>query len=127
VHEVITFDGAADTLDHDIVHHAYPTLSHYIEHMDRYSNLGAEIMVSKGYGSNSLGGFLMHVLIVPQLTFLFNYFLRLGFLDGREGLLLHLYHATYTSWKFAKAWEIVHKHAPKLEARQNESTHSRAA
>ena len=26
-------------------------------------------------------------------------------LDGREGLLLHLYHATYTSWKYAKAWQ----------------------
>jgi len=33
-----------------------------------------------------------------------NYIFRLGFLDGREGLLLHLYHATYTSWKYAKAW-----------------------
>ena len=30
----------------------------------------------------------------PELTFLYNYFLRLGFLDGREGLLLHVYHAT---------------------------------
>jgi glycosyltransferase involved in cell wall biosynthesis len=122
VHEVITFDGASGTLDYDIIHHAYPTLSHYIEHMDRYSNLGAEIMASKGYTSASLGGFLMHVLVVPELTFLFNYILRLGFLDGREGLLLHLYHATYTSWKFAKAWEIVHKHAPLLTAVHTEAT-----
>ncbi len=29
----------------------------------------------------------------------------MGFLDGREGLLLHLYHANYVSWKYAKAWE----------------------
>ena len=28
-----------------------------------------------------------------------------GFLDGREGLLLHLYHSAYVSWKYAKAWE----------------------
>jgi len=45
------------------------------------------------------------VLIVPQLMFVWNYIFRLGFLDGREGLLLHLYHATYTSWKYAKAWQ----------------------
>jgi hypothetical protein len=38
-------------------------------------------------------------------TFVYNYFFRLGFLDGREGLLLHLYHAGYVSWKYAKAWE----------------------
>ena len=30
----------------------------------------------------------------PVFTFLYNYFFRLGFLDGREGLLLHLYHAS---------------------------------
>jgi len=39
------------------------------------------------------------------LGFVWNYFFRLGILDGREGLLLHLYHATYASWKYAKAWE----------------------
>jgi hypothetical protein len=43
--------------------------------------------------------------MVPLLTFVWNYIFRFGFLDGREGLLLHLYHATYTSWKYAKAWQ----------------------
>jgi len=42
----------------------------------------------------------------PFLTFIYNYFFRLGFLDGREGLLLHLYHSAYVSWKYAKAWEL---------------------
>ena len=105
VHETIAFDGASDTLDFDIIHHAYPTLSHFIEHMDRYSNLGADILVSKGRTSRSLPAFVANVFIVPQTAFMWNYFFRFGFLDGREGLLLHLYHATYTSWKYAKAWE----------------------
>ena len=126
VHETVTFDGAYDTLVYDIIHHAYPTLSTYIEHMDRYSSLGAEIMASKGYDSRSILAFIMHILVVPHFTFFVNYFLRLGFLDGREGLMLHLYHATYTSWKFAKAYEIVHKHAPSLEEVHRRST-SRAA
>ncbi len=26
--------------------------------------------------------------------------------DGRQGLLLHLYHSVYVSWKYAKAWEL---------------------
>jgi hypothetical protein len=42
----------------------------------------------------------------PLATFIYNYFVRLGFLDGREGLLLHMYHAGYVSWKYAKAWEM---------------------
>ena len=106
VHETIAFDGATATLDYDLIHHAYPTLETYIEHMDRYSTLGCELLVSAGKTSRSLPAFIANVLLVPQLTFVWNYVFRLGILDGREGLLLHLYHATYTSWKYAKAWQV---------------------
>lgn len=109
VHETIVFDGISATLDYDLIHHAYPTLSTYIEHMDRYSSLGAELLLAKGRRSRSWLSFLFNVWIVPTLTFQWNYIVRLGFLDGREGLLLHLYHAVYTSWKYAKAWELARK------------------
>ena len=105
VHETIAFDGNASTLDYDLIHHAYPTLETYIEHMDRYSTLGSELLVTAGKVSRSLPAFVCNVFLVPQLTFIWNYIFRLGFLDGCEGLLLHLYHATYTSWKYAKAWQ----------------------
>jgi glycosyltransferase involved in cell wall biosynthesis len=109
VHETIVFDGISATLDYDLIHHAYPTLSTYIEHMDRYSSLGAEMLVSRRRTSRSTLSFAFNVWLVPQLTFLWNYLFRLGLLDGREGLLLHLYHAIYTSWKYAKAWERTRK------------------
>lgn len=112
VHEIITFDGACQTLDFDLIHHAYPTLSNYLEHMDRYSNLGADLLVGKGRVSRSLVAFWARVLVFPSLAFWWNYVLRLGFLDGREGLLLHLYHAVYTSWKYSKAWERARGAAP---------------
>ena len=105
VHEIIAFDGAAGTLDYDLIHHAYPTLSTYIEHMDRYSNLGADLLIERGRTMASLPAFLARTFLFPQFTFVWNYFFRLGFLDGREGLLLHLYHSTYASWKYAKAWD----------------------
>jgi glycosyltransferase involved in cell wall biosynthesis len=104
VHETITFEGNLGDLRHDIIHHAYPTLESYIEHMDRYSTLGADLLVSQGRTSRGLSAFYWNIFAVPQLTFFWNYLLRFGFLDGREGLLLHLYHSTYISWKYAKAW-----------------------
>jgi glycosyltransferase involved in cell wall biosynthesis len=105
VHETLGFGGATATLDYDLIHHAYPTLETYIEHMDHYSTLGCELLVAAGKTSRSLPAFIANVFVVPQLTFVWNYVFRLGFLDGREGFLLHLYHATYTSWKYAKAWQ----------------------
>lgn len=104
VHETIVFDGNSATLEFDLIHHAYPTLEDYLAHMDRYSTLGAELLVSQGRTSRSWPAFYWNVLFVPHLTFAWNYLFRLGFLDGREGLLLHLYHTAYVSWKYAKAW-----------------------
>jgi glycosyltransferase involved in cell wall biosynthesis len=86
----------------EIIHRAYPTLSSYIEHMNRYSTLGAEMAVAKGYRGFSV----IDIVVRPVVTFVYNYIIRLGFLDGREGLLLHLYHSVYVSWKYAKAWEL---------------------
>jgi glycosyltransferase involved in cell wall biosynthesis len=106
VHETIAFDGESSTLDFDLIHHAYPTLEDYLEHMDRYSTLGAEILVAQRRTSAGIFAFYWNVLLVPALTFVWNFFFRLGFLDGREGLLLHLYHTNYVSWKYAKAWRI---------------------
>jgi glycosyltransferase involved in cell wall biosynthesis len=110
VHETIAFEGNLDTLHHDLIHHAYPTIESYIEHMDRYSTLGAQIVVSKGQTSKSWFAFYYNILAIPAFTFLWNYFFRLGFLDGREGLLLHIYHSTYTSWKYSKAWQTTRRH-----------------
>jgi len=104
VHETIAFEGHLDTLHHDIIHHAYPDLENYIEHMDRYSTLGASLLVDQGKTSRSFLAFYWNVFAVPLFTFVWNYIFRLGFLDGREGLLLHLYHSNYVSWKYAKAW-----------------------
>jgi glycosyltransferase involved in cell wall biosynthesis len=88
-----------------LIHHSYPTLSNYIEHMNRYSSLGAEMVAASGKVRFSV----INIVLRPLATFIYNYFLRLGFLDGREGLLLHFYHAVYVSWKYAKAWELSRK------------------
>lgn len=106
VHETMRCSGRTATLLGDLLHHAYPSLDAYIEHMNRYSSLGAGQARAKGKISRSWPAFLWNVYVTPVATFQYNYFLRLGFLDGREGLLLHLYHSVYVSWKYAKAWEM---------------------
>jgi glycosyltransferase involved in cell wall biosynthesis len=94
--------GISGQLKGALIHHSYPTLSDYIAHMNRYSSLGAEMVVAKGPVRFSF----INIVLRPFFTFVYNYFFRLGFLDGRKGLLLHLNHAVYVSWKYAKAWEL---------------------
>ncbi|HLX86494.1 MAG TPA: glycosyltransferase family 2 protein [Terriglobales bacterium] len=103
VHEdAVLAAGISEELKNSLLHHSYPTLADYIDHMNRYSSLGAEMLVAKGRSRFSI----FNIVLRPAATCFYNYFLRLGFLDGREGLLLHLYHAVYVSWKYAKAWEL---------------------
>jgi len=105
VHEDARIDGATASLRGHLLHHAYLTLEDYLEHMNRYSSLGAQMAAEK----RPRGFSFIDIVVRPKLTFFYSYVLRLGFLDGREGLLLHLYHATYVSWKYAKAWEMSRK------------------
>jgi glycosyltransferase involved in cell wall biosynthesis len=108
VHEDVQVAGITRQIQSGaLLHHSYPTLSDYIEHMNRYSSLGAEMVVAKSNGKVRFSA--INIVLRPLATFVYNYFIRLGFLDGREGLLLHLYHAVYVSWKYAKAWELSRK------------------
>jgi hypothetical protein len=109
VHEDIHLAGDSKLIPVGaLLHHSYPTLSDYIEHMNRYSSLGAEMVVAKGKVRFSF----VNIVLRPFFTFIYNYFFRLGFLDGREGLLLHVYHSVYVSWKYAKAWELSRNSKP---------------
>ena len=103
-HPTIKVNGPTGQLKHALIHNAYPTLRSYIDHMNSYSSSGAEVAVEKGHRAFNL----VNIILRPKLTFLYNYIFRLGFLDGREGLLLHMYHSVYVSWKYAKAWELGH-------------------
>jgi glycosyltransferase involved in cell wall biosynthesis len=106
VHESLKADGPVGQLASPLLHHCYPTLAEYIEHMNRYSSTGAQLLAEKGRCSRSWPAFVWNALLNPTATFIYNYLFRLGFLDGREGLVQHLNHSVYIHWKFVKAWQM---------------------
>jgi glycosyltransferase involved in cell wall biosynthesis len=101
-HPTIDVNGPTATLRGAMRNYAYPTLRSYLEHMNSYSSQQAKFMVQAG----RRGFDVVNIVFNPLATFVYNYFFRLGFLDGREGLLLHFYHSAYVSWKYAKVWEM---------------------
>jgi glycosyltransferase involved in cell wall biosynthesis len=103
VHEDMKMPGPLGHLEGDLIHHAYPSLDSFIEHCNRYSTLGAEMVVEK---KKQVGFSFINIVLRPLVRFLYSYIFRLGFLDGREGLLVLMNHAAYVSWKYAKAWEM---------------------
>jgi glycosyltransferase involved in cell wall biosynthesis len=109
VHETIELKGETGKLTGELLHYGHPTLDGFLEHQNRYSTLGAQMAVKDG----KRGFSFINIVIRPQLTFFYNYVLRLGFLDGKAGLLHAMNHAFYVSWKYAKVWEMTREtHSP---------------
>lgn len=102
VHEDMKMAGPLGHLQGDLIHHAYPNMESFIEHCNRYSSLGAGMVVAE----RTVGFSVTNIVLRPLVRFVYSYFFRLGFLDGREGLLVLMNHAAYVSWKYAKAWEL---------------------
>jgi len=82
VHEKLVVEGPVGEFDRPIIHHSMYSLEELLEKVNRYSSCGAAERRKRGETS-SLGKALSH----GSWTFFRSYFLRRGFLDGREGFL----------------------------------------
>ncbi|HEY6011878.1 MAG TPA: glycosyltransferase family 2 protein [Nitrospirota bacterium] len=103
VHEAIKVQGAVGRTVHAIEHYAYPDLASYAASINKYSSLAVDVMASKEIGAFKVS--CVNIVLRPLLTFIYKYIFRLGFLDGKHGLVLNLFHSYYVFAKYAKAWE----------------------
>ena len=74
-----------------------PRLRDVLEKLDRYSSGHARDMLARGK-RGGLGKAVVHGL----LAFVRTYILKLGFLDRGHGLMLAIYNAEYTYYKYIK-------------------------
>jgi glycosyltransferase involved in cell wall biosynthesis len=97
LHAHMTVDGPIGDLDESLIHHSYPDVHDVLEKLDRYSSGSARDMHSRGRTA-SLPKAIAHGLF----AFVRTYLLKLGFLDGRHGLMLAIYNAEYAYYKYVK-------------------------
>lgn len=115
VHEAIKVNGKVGRTNHAIQHYAYPDLATYMSSINKYSSLAVSVMAGQGIGRFKTGW--VNILLRPMGTFLFKYIVRGGFLDGKHGLVLNLFHSWYVFAKYAKAWEYTQNRHPKQSDR----------
>jgi glycosyltransferase involved in cell wall biosynthesis len=99
VHERVVCEGAVRRLSEPLIHHPVERLEDALSRMDRYSTAGADMIVESGRRVSFMTGILRGFW-----SFVRTYFLRLGFLDGREGFLLAVANAEGTYYRYMKAW-----------------------
>ncbi len=102
VHESVEVQGMVGDLDVPIEHYTESRLSKILQKIDKYSTLGAETAFREGKRSTSGGAFFRALF-----TFIQDYFLRLGMLDGMPGLTLAVTDSVNKFFKYAKLSELV--------------------
>lgn len=103
VHEGFDVTGKVGHLREHVIQYPFLNLDQFLKKMDRYSSLRAEEMVKQGASFH-----ISQVLTHPAAMFWRMYFQKLGFLDGKVGLILSLLYAYYTMLKYTKLWEKLH-------------------
>lgn len=83
VHEKLIVNGVIGTLKNKIIHFSYVSFQDYKAKMHKYGILKANEKIKKGQKSSYL---LM--VFHPVYTFLYQYLIRLGFLDGTKGITI---------------------------------------
>jgi glycosyltransferase involved in cell wall biosynthesis len=98
VHESVKVEGSVGHLESNLLHFTCDSLSQHLRSMDTYTTLAAQELVTRG---KSFG--YARLLLDPPWTFFRTYFLKLGFLDGVEGLTIAYMAALYNFVKYTKS------------------------
>ncbi|MFI1743497.1 glycosyltransferase family 2 protein [Flavobacteriaceae bacterium MEBiC06508] len=83
VHEMPLIKGKSKILKSKMLHYFIDNAAHYKSKMEHYATLKALEVHKKGVKPN-----FFHFYFKPFYKFIYNYFIRLGVLDGKEGFTL---------------------------------------
>lgn len=97
VHERLIVKGDVGTLSHPLIHESFKTLEEVLEKINNYSSAGARMLFDEGREA-SLWTALSHGF----WSFFSTFFLRAGFLDGREGFMLALSNGEGAYYRYLK-------------------------
>jgi glycosyltransferase involved in cell wall biosynthesis len=99
VHEQWLVEGETDTFENFLVHYPHGTISEFLAEINFYTTIRAKELFDKGEKSS-----ISKIIFYPKIKFLQNYILRLGFLDGLEGLVQAILMSFHSFLVRAKLW-----------------------
>lgn len=95
VHEKLTVDGSIGKLKNKLIHFSYTDYESYKGKMVSYGKLKAKEEYLKGVKPN-----FYHFYLHPAYKFLYQFLVRLGFLDGKKGVIICYLNALSVSVRY---------------------------
>lgn len=99
VHESVQLQGSVGQLRQSLLHYSYRDFEDVIAKLNSYSSASAAMLQRRG----RRGG-LAQAIYHGLWAFVRTYFLRAGFLDGREGFMLAVMNAENSYYRYIKLW-----------------------
>ena len=104
VHETWQIKGKTSTLDNYLFHFPHPKVNKFLNEINYYSTLRSKELFDKKIKSSAL-----EIIYYPLAKFVLNYFLKLGFLDGIEGLIFATMMSFHSFLVRSKLWLLWQK------------------
>ncbi len=104
VHESVAAEGPKPILNGWLWHEGDQTVEAYLNRLNTYTSLAAESLDTAARRAG-----LWSLTVRPAFKFIQAYFLRAGFLDGWQGLVLAWFSAVYVFTKYAKLRQLNHR------------------
>ncbi|WP_224995910.1 glycosyltransferase [Cesiribacter sp. SM1] len=101
VHESLLVEGKTGNLKNPMSHYTYKNLETFLEKHNEYSKASAEDLAARGIRVT-----YYHMLVKPAFRFFRSYILKLGFLDGKEGLFIASLYGWHVYLRYVKAWRL---------------------
>nr|WP_294788797.1 glycosyltransferase family 2 protein [uncultured Flavobacterium sp.] len=101
VHEKLSINGEVGKLKNKLIHFSYSDFDDYKQKMLFYGKLKAQEELVKNTNPN-----FFHFYIRPAYQFLNQFVIRLGFLDGKKGLVICYLNALSVSARFRELKKI---------------------
>jgi len=104
VHERWNIKGYLGNIKTPLIHRPHSNLKEFIAEINFYTSLRAEELKEAGVKVS-----IVSIIIFPIGKFLFNYILRLGFLDGVEGFIFAIMMSFHSFLVRGKLWMLEKK------------------
>lgn len=103
VHETVEAENPqfVETISGDLLHLEYHSYFAHAKKIEQYSTLSAIYYHEKNRKSS-----LWHIYYRPLWAFFYSYFIRLGVLDGKQGLIFCYFNAYNTYLKYVKLYGL---------------------
>lgn len=104
VHETWHIKGKTAELSNPLMHYPHQSISEFLSKINRYSDIRAQELFEQGERTSA---FL--IIVYPKAKFAYNYFVRLGFLDGIPGIIHALMMSMHSFLVRGKLWLLWQK------------------